>query len=131
MRKGFVIFVVLFSMFLAIGCTDYKEQTVNTTETPAVTPAETPQSVSKGKIVEISIQGFAFNPASVEISSGDTVKWTNMDSAPHIIKGSNFESGSIAKGDTYEFVFTEPGVYDYICSIHPSMKGTVTVVEKR
>lgn len=131
MRKGFVIFVVLFSVFLVIGCTDYKGQTANTTETPAVTPAETPQSVSKGKIVEVSIQGFAFNPASVEVSSGDTVKWTNTDSAPHIIKGSTFESRSLAKGDTYEFVFTEPGVYDYVCSIHPSMKGTVTVVEKK
>lgn len=131
MRKGFVIFVVLFSVFLAIGCTDYKGQTATTTETPAVTPAETPQPISNGKVVEVSIQGFAFDPASVEISPGDTVKWTNRDSAPHIIKGSTFESESLAKGDTYEFVFTESGVYDYICSIHPSMKGTVTVVEKK
>jgi plastocyanin len=146
MRRELVILVVLFSVFLAIGCTGNKGQTATPTETPAVTPVntsvttpanesgasvETPQPTSKGEIVEVTIQGFAFNPASVEISSGDTVKWANMDSATHTIKGSTFESGSLAKGDTYEFTFTEPGVYDYICSIHPSMKGTVTVVEKK
>lgn len=155
MRRGFVIFMVLFSVFLAIGCTGSNNgQTATSTETPAVTPvntsavtpvntsgaasvnpseatAVTPQPVANGKIVDVSIQGFAFNPESVGISPGDTVRWTNMDSAPHIVKGSTFESGSLAKGDTYEFVFTEPGVYNYICSIHPSMKGTVTVVENR
>ena len=147
MRKGFVIFVVLFSVFLAIGCTgNYKGQTATPAETPAVTPvntsvatpvntsvapAGTPQPTIKGKIVEVSIQGFAFNPASVTISTGDTVRWTNQDSATHTVKGSSFESGSLAQGDTYEFTFTEPGVYDYACSIHPSMKGTVTVVEKK
>lgn len=140
MRKGFIVFMVLLSVFLAIGCTgSNKEQPANKTETPAstpvnksVTPTETPQTAGGGsKIVDVAIQSFAFNPVSVEISTGDTVKWTNMDSATHIIKGSTFESGSLAKGDTYEFVFTEPGVYDYICSIHPSMKGTVTVVAKK
>lgn len=147
MRRGFVIFVVLFSVFLATGCTDSNTgQTATSNETPAVTPANTsgaasvnpsgatdvtPQPAANGKIVDISIQGFAFNPESVGISPGDTVRWTNRDSATHIIKGSTFESESLTKGDTYEFVFTEPGVYDYICSTHPSMKGTITVVENR
>lgn len=159
-RRGLVIFVVLFSVFLAIGCAgSNKGQTATPAETPGVTPVNTsvatpvntstatvnasvtpvnsslapigtPQSAS-GKIVDITIQGFAFNPATVEISQGDTVRWTNMDSATHIVKGDTFESGSLAKGDTYEFVFTEPGIYNYICSIHPSMKGTVTVVAKK
>lgn len=163
MRREFVIFMVLFSVFLAIGCTgNNKGQTASPTETPAVTPvntsgatssetpaatpvntsgaasvnpseatAVTPQPVANGKIVDVSIQRFAFNPESVGISPGDTIRWTNMDSATHIVKGSTFESKSLAKGDTFEFVFTEPGVYDYICSIHPSMKGTITVVENR
>jgi plastocyanin len=147
MRRGFVIFVVLVSVFLAIGCTGSKTgQTTTSNETPAVTPANTsgaasvnpsgatavtPQPAANGKIVDVLIQGFAFNPESVGISPGDTVRWTNKDSATHIVKGSTFESGSLAKGDTYEFVFTEPGIYNYICSIHPSMKGTITVVENR
>ena len=145
MRKGFVIFMVLFSVFLAIGCTgSNKGQTATSNETPAVTPVNTSVAApvnpsvatdvtpsANGNIVEVSIQGFAFNPESVGISPGDTVRWTNLDSATHIVKGSTFESGSLAKGDTYEFVFTEPGVYNYTCSIHPSMKGTISVVENR
>jgi plastocyanin len=148
MRREFVIFVVLFSVFLAIGCTGSNTgQTTTSNETTAVTPANTsgaasvnpsgatnvtPQPVvANGKIVDVSIQGFAFNPESIGVSPGDTVRWTNKDSASHIVKGSTFESRSLAKGDAYEFVFTEPGVYSYICSIHPSMKGTVTVVENR
>ena len=153
MRKGFVIFMVLFSVFLAIGCTgSNRGQTATSNETPAVTPVNTsvaaPVNTSvaapvnpseatavtpsaNGNIVEVSIQGFAFNPESVGISPGDTVRWTNLDSATHIVKGDSFESGSLAKGDTYEFVFTTPGVYNYICSIHPSMKGTISVVENR
>jgi len=69
----------------------------------------------------------AFNPASVQISVGDTVKWTNMDSVQHNPKGTIFDSGPLTQGNTYEFKFTQPGTYNYICSIHPSMQGTITV----
>ncbi len=127
MRKQLIILPVLFSVFLAIGCAG------NNTQQPA-TPAETPaapQAAGEGKIVDVSISNFAFNPASVTVSTGDTVRWTNQDSATHTVKGSSFESGSLAQGDTYEFKFTKAGTYDYTCSIHPSMKGTVTVVEKK
>jgi plastocyanin len=87
----------------------------------------TAASVSAQKTVDVSIQGFAFNPASVQISTGDTVKWTNMDSVDHTVTGSTFNSGMIHTGQSFEFRFTTPGVFDYHCSIHPSMKGTVTV----
>ena len=145
MRRGFVIFIVLFSVFLAIGCTgSNKGQTTTPAETPGVTPVNTSvptpnasgapvgmSQTTRGKIIDVTIQGFAFNPATVEVSPGDTVRWTNKDSATHTVKGSSFESGSLEQGNTYEFTFTEPGVYDYTCSIHPSMKGTVTVMEKK
>lgn len=126
MRKKFIILIVLFSVFLVIGCTG-----TNTQEpaTPTVTPAETPATPTSSKIVEVTIQNFAFNPDSVTISSGDTVKWTNMDSTTHTIIGSDFSSGNFNKGDSYESTFTKPGTYEYHCSIHPSMKGTV-IVEK-
>ncbi len=71
-----------------------------------------------------------YNPASVQISTGDTVKWTNMDTFAHTVTGSIFKSGNINKGQSYQFQFTQPGVYNYTCTIHPTMKGTVTVVTK-
>lgn len=139
MRRGFVIILVLLSVFLAIGCTGNNSgKTANETITPAgtpvntpVAPAGTPQPLSQGKIVDVTIQNFAFNPPSIEISAGDTVRWTNMDSAEHTVDGATFGSGRIPKGQNYEFLFTKPGVYDYRCSIHPDMKGSVTVVEKK
>jgi len=127
MRKQIIILLVLFGVFLAIGCAGNNTQQP---AAPAETPA-TPQAAGEGKIVDVSISNFAFTPASVTVSAGDTVRWTNQDSTTHTVKGSSFESGQLAQGDTYEFTFTEPGVYDYACSIHPSMKGTVTVVEKK
>jgi plastocyanin len=139
MRKGFVIFMVLLSIFLAIGCTgSNKGQTANETTSPAATPVDTPvapagtpQPVDQGKIVDVTIQNFAFNPPSIEVSAGDTVRWTNLDSTEHTVNGHTFGSGMIPKGQNYEFLFTEPGVYNYNCSIHPAMKGTVTVVAKK
>jgi plastocyanin len=139
MRREFVIFLVLLSIFLAIGCTgNNKGQTANETISPAATPvntpvapAGTPQPLSQGKIVDVTIQNFAFNPPSIEVSAGDTVRWTNLDSTEHTVNGHTFGSGMIPKGQNYEFLFSTPGVYDYDCSIHPSMKGTVTVVAKK
>lgn len=138
MRRELAIFIVLLSVFLAIGCAGKEPATP--AEKPAVTPVETPvapvsdvtpQPVDEGKIVEVNIQNSAFNPQSVAISTGDTVRWTNMDSATHTVRGPTFESKVLEKGDTYEFLFTDAGTYNYDCSIHPSMKGTVVVKEKK
>jgi plastocyanin len=80
-----------------------------------------------GETFEVSIEDFAFDPASVTISPGDTVRWTNMDSDDHTVTDSTFESGMLGEGDSYEFTFTETGTFEYYCSIHPEMEGTVTV----
>lgn len=138
MRKELAIFIVLLGIFLATGCAGNKP--VTPAETPAVTPVETPvvpvsdvtpQPADKGKIVEVAIENFSFNPASVEILTGDTIRWTNMDSTAHTVTGSTFKSKVLEKGDTYEFLFTDAGTYNYNCSIHPSMKGTVVVAERK
>lgn len=86
--------------------------------------------MGKGKIVEVAIENFSFNPASVEILTGNTVRWKNTDSVTHTVRGPTFESGELRRGDTYDFLFTDAGTYNYNCSIHPYMKGTVVVNEK-
>lgn len=136
MRKALIVLIILLGVFLAIGCTGSK-QPANQTGTPVVTPvntpvapAGTPQPIDKGKIVDVTIQNYSFNPPSVEVSAGDTVRWTNKDTVEHTVNGQSFGSGPIPKEQNYEFLFTTPGVYNYDCSIHPNMKGTVTVVAK-
>lgn len=140
MRREFVILLVLFSVFMVMGCTSNTGNDTQIPETPSETPSipvEEPVTVSdsnatsetggEGEIVEVSIKDFSFNPESITVSAGDTVRWTNMDSVDHTVSGPSFESGILENGDSFEFLFTDPGVYDYSCSIHPSMKGTVTV----
>ncbi|MCC6313143.1 MAG: cupredoxin domain-containing protein, partial [Thermomicrobiales bacterium] len=55
--------------------------------------------------------------------------WTNDDTAPHTAtaKGKVFDSGNLDPGASYSFAFTQPGTYDYVCSYHAGMKGTVVV----
>lgn len=123
MRKELIILIVLFSVFLAMGCAS---NTGNDTQKPG-TPPETPAVPASGKTVEITIQSFAFNSDSVTISLGDAVRWTNMDSAAHTVIGNDFSSGNLNKGESYEHIFAKAGTYDYHCSIHPSMKGAIIV----
>lgn len=76
---------------------------------------------------QISMKSFAFNPAILNIKVGDTVTWTNNDSVTHDISGSGFKSPLMSNGQSYSFTFNTVGTYDYVCAIHPSMKGTVVV----
>jgi plastocyanin len=75
----------------------------------------------------VSIQNFQFQPANLIISKGDTVKWLNRDSTPHIIFSDSFKSATLQMNDSFSFTFDKAGSFPYSCQIHPSMKGTVTV----
>ena len=90
-----------------------------------------PAAAPGGTAVEA--QGFAFKPATLDVTKGATVTWTNRDSARHIVasgkpgtKDGKFE-GPIDANATFSFTFSEVGTFAYFCSIHTSMTGTVTV----
>jgi plastocyanin len=77
----------------------------------------------------VDIKNFAFSPAMITVTAGSTVVWTNADSIQHDI---TFDGGSIASSvlnhnDTFSHTFPTAGTYQYICSIHPFMHGTVIV----
>jgi plastocyanin len=120
------VLVVLIIFITAAGCTG-SQQSPGTTTTP-----QTP--VPGGATV--TIHNFAFDPQTMTVSQGSTVTWVNQDSATHTIvndaSGSNaegalFKSNSLPNGASYSFRFDSPGTYAYHCTIHPSMKGTITV----
>ncbi|MGW3246113.1 cupredoxin domain-containing protein [Streptomyces sp. NPDC001070] len=75
----------------------------------------------------VAIAGFAFSPATLTVSHGTSVTWTNHDSEPHNVVGGPLHSPTLSKGASYSYTFTRPGTYSYICSIHPYMHGTVVV----
>lgn len=92
--------------------------------------SSTKQAAKKITTTAISIKDFAFSPASKTISKGTKVTWTNNDSVPHTVTSNNKngpKSQSLNKGSKYSFTFKKTGTFSYYCSIHPSMKGTITV----
>ena len=82
---------------------------------------------SDTKVVDVQIKNFKYTPAVVTINKGDTVRWTNLDKAPHDAMGDDWNSEMLQTGMTSEVTFDTAGEYDYICSVHPSMKGQVIV----
>lgn len=91
---------------------------------PAISSTVTPNLQG---VYPVSIKNFAFSSAVLNIKLGETISWTNNDSVAHTISGIGFQSDNLANGQTYSFTFSSTGTFDYICSIHPSMKGKIIV----
>jgi plastocyanin len=98
---------------------------------PAVTSSGAPKqpapSIAGAQNAAISIENFSFNPATLTITAGTTVTWTNNDNATHTIKSPGFNSQDLAHGQTFAFKFDAKGTYDYSCGIHPAMTGEIIV----
>jgi plastocyanin len=75
----------------------------------------------------VSISGMKFSPANLEVAAGDTVTFTNEDSAPHTATANDgsFDTGRLSKGQSATVTIAAAGTFDYICKIHPSMKGQI------
>ena len=93
---------------------------------PTVSASTAPQGANA-----IGITNFAFVPATLTVPVGATVTWTNHDGEPHRIAASDgsFHSPAMDTNATYSSTFPTAGTFDYICSIHPFMHGTVVVTK--
>jgi plastocyanin len=83
-----------------------------------------------GTVHEVSIIDYAFEPKTIDIAVGDTVKWTNNGQMHHHVEsgnpgdanaGSVFDSGALNPGMTFSFTFTAAGDYPYFCAFHPTL----------
>jgi plastocyanin len=94
--------------------------------TPAAPPSA-PHAATSG--TAISVANMAFNPATVTIPLGTTVTWTNTDPVAHTVTatGGAFNSGHLNPGQSFSHTFTTAGTFDYQCTYHPYMKGTIVV----
>ena len=87
-----------------------------------VTPRKGPDSVA--------IADFLFGPEKLEVQKGTYVRWTNVDDSPHqvtVTSANGLRSDVILRGQTAFMKFEAPGTYDYICGLHPGMKGKIEV----
>jgi amicyanin len=98
---------------------------------PASASATTADAPAPQGGTAVAISDFKFSPATLTVPVGATVTWTNKDEEPHTIaaKDGAFHSPGIDTNGSYSFTFSTAGSYDYICSIHPFMTGTVVVTK--
>lgn len=77
----------------------------------------------------VSMEDDFFSPATVTVTVGGTVTWTNTGDNPHTTTGPTWDSGIMSPGDTFTETFNTEGTFDYVCEIHVAqgMVGTVIV----
>jgi plastocyanin len=77
----------------------------------------------------VRIVSMQFEPAELVVRPGTRIVWINDDLFPHTVTATNkaFDSGSLAASSSWTYVATQPGTYLYVCALHPTMKGRLTV----
>ncbi|MBF6614987.1 MAG: cupredoxin domain-containing protein [Chloroflexi bacterium] len=74
---------------------------------------------------------FNFVPETVTVAVGTKITWTDMDESPHTVANlpdhKLFSSDTLRTGTTFSYTATTPGTIQYMCTLHPLMKGTIIV----
>ncbi len=108
---------ILISLFLFAGCV--QGEAINKTEATA----------SQTHVVEI--RKFRFQPHTLEVRSGDTIRWVNKDIVPHRIAHKTrrqWESLDLKRGDSFrQRILVSTG---YVCALHPTMRGNIIVKDE-
>ncbi len=83
---------------------------------------------------QVTIVNNGYQPRTITMDAGSTVTWVNLDFVPHTVTAGTpsqptglFDSELIDQGESFQYTFTEPGVYFYFCEPHPWMTGRVIV----
>jgi plastocyanin len=109
--------------------------TQEATTAPAAQPGATAtQGETAQAEVQVQMINTTFDPKEITVKAGTKVTWTNNDSTGHTVTSGTrgnpsglFDSGNVAPGQTFSFVFDTPGTYNYYCTYHQGMDGTVIV----
>lgn len=91
--------------------------------------AWTQSTAATPETATILVKNLMFMPASLTVKAGSTVTWANEDNEPHTVVSDTglFRSAAMDTDESFSFKFDMPGTYHFICSIHPSMVGTIVV----
>lgn len=78
---------------------------------------------------EVWIQGMAFDPSTITVTTGTTITWTNKDAIGHSVTSDNgvFDSGILNPDETFSYIFNTAGTFTYHCKVHSSMTASVIV----
>jgi amicyanin len=115
------------------ACSPARAGTRSTSASPSSTALGAPTTASPGPApaarADVGIINFKFTPATLTVKVGTTVVWTNKDAIAHTVNitNGNINSKVLNQSDQFTYTFATAGTYNYICSIHPFMHGSVTV----
>ncbi len=97
---------------------------------------ETSVKKSDGKTIEIlGLEAPFYSPNTINIKAGETLTFDNVDANFHTVTSGNqatgpdgnFDSGLLSAGEKFTLTLDKPGTYQYYCTIHPNMVGTIIV----
>jgi plastocyanin len=79
--------------------------------------------------VDVRVEAFVFEPATLTVPAGTTVVWHNFDAVTHTVTDFDqlYDSGEFIQPTPYARIYSEPGVYEYYCIPHPTMIGRIEV----
>lgn len=91
--------------------------------------ARAQNAAGDAKEVTVTIDNFAFTPDNLTIKPGTRITFVNHDDIPHTVVAvdKTFRSKVLDTNDQYQFTFDKPGDIIYFCSLHPHMKGKITI----
>ena len=136
MKRWLALLLACLALGLVVaGCGDDDDDDgggggAQTTEQPAEDSGGGDDDAAAGGGGEVVMKGIKFVPPELTVAAGDTVTWTNEDTVGHDVTGDSFSSGDpggLQNGDTFKFTFKKAGTFDYVCTVHPGMEGSVTV----
>jgi plastocyanin len=124
-----LVLLAALALIAATGCPSHASasQSANSGKTASQSESAAP------KVVTVLIRDFKFEPATVTVHEGETVEWKNEDSVPHTAtenadgKKPAFDSGYLQTGAAWRYVAQNKGTYNYICTLHPNMQGTLII----
>jgi plastocyanin len=129
MKRWLALLIACLAL-VAAGCGDDDDDEGGGGGGGGATTEEQAAPEASGGGTEVSMENIEFKPADVTVKAGDTVTWVNDDSVGHDVTGDDFKSGdpgAMKSGDTFEHTFDAAGTFDYVCTVHPGMEGSVTV----
>ncbi len=142
--KQIPIFSVIVLLILSCGCTGAPPaEPPPAASTTMATPSQashtslpatvsTPERTASVSDNTITITKNTFSPANMTVNVGSTVRWVNADDHPHRIaftqEGFLQTPYLLGAGQSASQRFDSAGTFDYFCTIHPYMRGTITVI---
>ena len=77
----------------------------------------------------VTIDNFAFSPATLTVAKGEQITWTNRDDIPHsiVMPGTGVHSKALDTDDSFSYQFDKAGTFSYVCGLHPHMHGQIVV----